>query len=207
MEKRGCFEPVNEGRAEIEVKKSRFLGHAIRVVTVEEARRAVEDEGAGHPHARHVVYAFIVGGLGSETSGMSDDGEPKKTAGRPVLEVLKGRGASNILLTVTRYFGGTKLGTGGLVRAYTECAQETLRNTELRQVILSVEFSLRLPYENYDMLRRMLLAHEAVILGEEFGDEVHIRATVREESISAVQAEAQNITRGRCEFITIEETT
>lgn len=107
--------------AEIEEKKSRFIAQLCHVETEEEALTFLEEIRVEHRMARHNVYAYIIHGEGaSERVRYSDDGEPQKTAGLPTLEALKHAGLSDVIVVVTRYFGGTLLGTGGLVRAYTQ---------------------------------------------------------------------------------------
>ena len=112
-------------QTETVVKGSRFLAEAIPCQKQEEARAILKAQKEKYSDATHVVHAFVLGKAG-EVMGMSDDGEPGGTAGRPVLDVLKGSGATDIMLTVTRWFGGTLLGTGGLVKAYGGAAKELL---------------------------------------------------------------------------------
>ncbi|HSG29611.1 MAG TPA: YigZ family protein, partial [Candidatus Krumholzibacterium sp.] len=128
---------IPEGRFECEmtVRNSKFIGLGVPVSDPEEAREIIRDTRETHPGCSHVVYAFITGGARTEVSGMSDDGEPKGTAGRPVMEILKGSGIVDVLLMVVRYFGGTKLGTGGLVKAYGDCAREVVEGLPVRPLI------------------------------------------------------------------------
>jgi uncharacterized YigZ family protein len=112
-------------KAEITVKRSRFLAEIFPVATPEEARSKIKAQKSAHKGSSHVVHAFITGPQG-EIRGMSDNGEPPGTAARPVMDRLVGRRLTNILLTVTRWFGGTKLGTGGLVKAYGAAADLVL---------------------------------------------------------------------------------
>jgi uncharacterized YigZ family protein len=191
------FEPSLENHAEIEIKKSRFIGTVRRARTAEEARDLVRGERALHPDARHVVYAFLIGGPKSETAGMSDDGEPKGTAGRPVLEVLRGSGVRNALVTVTRYFGGTKLGTGGLVRAYTEGARAALRDLPVTRCAVRRSCFLTLPYEYYEPVRRLLEARGAEAGEEIFGETVSLRFSVEEGAVEELEGEIRDLTRGR----------
>ena len=124
------YQPTSSARTEHIDRKSRFIAIAERIETAAEAKNYIQILRKQNPDASHVVYAFRVGGLSRDEYGMNDDGEPKGTAGRPVLEVLRGSSVTNVVIAVVRYFGGTKLGTGGLVRAYTSAAQgvlETLR--------------------------------------------------------------------------------
>lgn len=113
-----------EYQSEIVIERSRFLGYARRVETQEEAQEYIKAIRQKHSDARHVVYAYRLFGNSKST----DDGEPSGTAGRPILEYLGHKGIYNVVMVVVRYFGGIKLGTGGLVRAYTNSAMETLSN-------------------------------------------------------------------------------
>ena len=121
-----AYEIVYEGGSgEIVEKKSRFIAHVFPVDSEEEAQNHIEDIRKQYWDARHNCHAFVIGEH-NEISRCSDDGEPSGTAGRPILEVLTGQGIHNALVVVTRYFGGTLLGTGGLVRAYSQAAQAGL---------------------------------------------------------------------------------
>ena len=117
---------VEAGQDEITEKKSRFIGYAMPVESEEEALAAVEKIKKKHYDARHNCYAFSIGTGPQPLLRFSDDGEPQGTAGKPILEVIGGSGVRNVCIVVTRYFGGTLLGTGGLVRAYTEAAKAAL---------------------------------------------------------------------------------
>ncbi len=191
------FEPASDGRVEIEVKKSRFIGTVRRVSGTEEAKILVRAERDLHPGARHVVFAFIIGDPNSETAGMSDDGEPKGTAGRPVLEVLKGSGVRNALVTVTRYFGGIKLGTGGLVRAYTECAREALRNTPVREVRQEKRYRIAVPYDCFENVKHVLRPPDCRIECENFGETPVLVVSVAEEKAEEIAAAVRDASRGR----------
>ena len=113
--------------AELMIKGSRFLAELTPVESHAEARETLKAFKQKYADATHVCHAFVAG-LGREIMGMSDDGEPSGTAGRPMLDVVKGRNVTNLLLTVTRWFGGTLLGTGGLVKAYGDSAKLVLDN-------------------------------------------------------------------------------
>ena len=193
-------EPAGEGYAELEVKRSRFLGRARRIQSPQEARDWVAKEREVHPGARHVVHAFLVGPPNSEVAGMHDDGEPKGTAGRPVLDAIRASGIRNVLVTVTRYFGGTKLGTGGLVRAYGDCARLSLENTPTVDVRPEIAFRVWLPYEFYDGLVRMLETWKCRREQEEFQEEVSLVVHLPEDRYEEYLEGIQNLTRGRCQI-------
>ena len=143
---------LEESKAEIVIKNSRFISEVFPVETQAQAREKLHEVKQKYFDATHVVHAFSVG-LKSETFGMSDDGEPSGTAGRPVLDVLKGSGITNILLTVTRYFGGTLLGTGGLVHAYSESAKEVLSICKAEPYVEKSSFSFSCGYDLYQTVK------------------------------------------------------
>ena len=118
------------GTSEVVVKKSRFLGITFPVSTPEEAAEQIAGIRKKYYDARHNCYAYRLEGA----EKFSDDGEPSQTAGKPMLDVLAGAGLVGALVVVTRYFGGTLLGTGGLVRAYTEAAQEAVKNSKITEI-------------------------------------------------------------------------
>src|SRR3954468_24634252 len=118
--------PAGPARTEIRASNSRFIANVAPAATVEAARAFIAEVRAEMPDATHHVYAYIVGHGATTTLGMSDDGEPAGTAGRPVMAVLRGSGLGDTALVVTRYFGGTLLGTGGLVHAYGDAAKAVL---------------------------------------------------------------------------------
>ena len=136
--------PLESRTLELFVKRSRFIAKAEKVSSPEEVKPLVRRRREEHPGCSHVVWAFVTGPPKSRTMGLSDDGEPKGTAGRPVLEVLKGSGITDTLVTVVRFFGGTKLGTGGLVRAYSDAARGVLENIPTEELIPGPATSCRL---------------------------------------------------------------
>ena len=154
-------------RAELVIRKSRFLAEADPVDSAEAARDLWRERKRIHIGCNHVVMAFICGPQGG-VMGCSDDGEPSGTAGRPALEVLKGSGITNVLLTVTRWFGGIKLGTGGLVRAYPECAQTALADPPVAELVPLTRFTLVLSYLHYETVRRRFPDYAAEVTGEEY---------------------------------------
>ena len=181
--------------AEIVVRKSRFLAEATPVDSAEAARDLQRERKRIYADANHVVFAFICGPQGG-VMGCSDDGEPSGTAGRPVLEVLKGSGITNVLLTVTRWFGGTLLGTGGLVRAYTESAQLVLADAPVAELVPLTRFTLALSYIHYETVRRRLPEFAAEITGEEFSAEVTLSGVLPSEKFESFSAMVRDLTNG-----------
>jgi len=159
--------------SELEIKHSRFLAEIFPVSSQDGARALLKEQKSKYADASHVAHAFVIGRAG-EILGCSDDGEPPGTAGRPVLEVLKGSGTTNILLTVTRWFGGSLLGTGGLVKAYTDAAKAVLALASVEALVEMREFSLAISYESYDGFRRECGSRKVELLSEVFGTGVEI---------------------------------
>ena len=166
---------------ELIIKKSRFLAEAFPITKADEARQILKEQREKHKGARHVVHAFIVGSNG-EIQGSSDDGEPKGTAGHPSLAVLQYQKATNIMLTTTRWFGGILLGTGGLVRAYTESAKELLALATLQEIKRKICFSIKCTYPQSNQLRYLLETKDIAILSAEYGESVIFSVSVLEEN-------------------------
>ena len=171
-----------EGRAvaEIEEKKSRFIASLAHVETEEEALAFLEEIRAANRMARHNVYAYILREGGAGAAGRvrySDDGEPQKTAGLPTLEVLQHAGLTDVACVVTRYFGGVLLGTGGLVRAYTQATQAGIDAAQLVVVSRCVDLRIRIAYPRYELLMHLAADHGAKVLSSDFADAVtlHLR--------------------------------
>lgn len=146
---------ISEGQDEIVEKKSRFIGYAVPVSTEDEAYAFVEKIKKKHYDARHNCFAFAIG---SENTLLrfSDDGEPQGTAGKPILEVITGNQVVNICIVVTRYFGGTLLGTGGLVRAYTEAAKLALTDAGIHTMQLMQMVSITTNYNDSGKVQYLL---------------------------------------------------
>lgn len=179
--------PHGEAVTRLVVKNSRFIGRAVCTTSVAEAKAYIQATGAAEPGCTHVVYGYILGSGNSVTCGMSDAGEPPGTAGRPLLEVLKGSGLGDITLVVVRYFGGTKLGTGGLVKAYTETAQETLKLVKRVQKIKKICLEVTFPYELYNQFERILTESGGEILSRDFNTDVYCKLEVPENNYSFLE--------------------
>ncbi len=169
--------PSGPGESEFQEKKSRFISLCLPVDDAEQVRGLLKETRNAHPQSRHVVWAYIIGDARS-VFGMSDDGEPHGTAGKPVLEVLKGSGMTNILILVIRYFGGIKLGTGGLVSAYTRAARDVLETVEPLEKISRTECSLVCPYSLYEQIKKTLLSSEGIIVNEDFETDVTMEFSI-----------------------------
>ena len=189
---------------ELNVKNSRFLAEAFFVENAEAAREKLREQKARYADASHVVHAFVVGPEGN-VMGCSDDGEPSGTSGRPTLEVLKGSGVTNVILTVTRWFGGTKLGTGGLVKAYTESAQGVVALMRTHELVAMSSFALDVPYGLYEQVKKLLASSGAEALAETFGEEVVLSGRLREAEMEKLAVQLRDMSRGRIQLKTEED--
>ena len=183
--------PAEPVRTEIVIKKSRFISTAQLATSVQEARAVIAGLREEMPDANHHVYAFRVGFGKSVTEGMSDDGEPTGTSGPPTLAVLRGSGVGDIALVTTRYFGGTKLGTGGLVRAYTESAQAALSMLKTELKVEKRVIGLEMPYSLYNIVKRLIATYRGEIQEEEFAAQVLIIARFAVDDLAAFSEDLQ----------------
>jgi uncharacterized YigZ family protein len=186
--------PLRPAQYNLEVKKSRFIALAYPCPNLAEIKKLVAETKNQHPEANHVVHAAVTGQNGDEFS-CSDDHEPKNTAGRPILEVLKGSGVTNIVILVIRYFGGTLLGTGGLVKAYAESAKKVLEILETEELIEKCSFSLSTSYDLFEPVKKALLSLDCSITEEQFESAVTIAGTVpvaRKTEVESLVTETSN---------------
>ncbi len=185
--------------AEITVKRSRFIAEAFPVTSLEEVRERVNETRRRYSDATHVVHAAVVGKSGTLYSS-SDDREPKNTAGRPALEVLKGSGITNICICIIRYFGGTLLGTGGLVKAYGDSAKEVLKAVETEELVDYTPFSLTLQYDLYTPLKAVIEKYGCTGLSEEFDTAVRIKGALPAPDIEGFRKEIGDWGQGRIQL-------
>lgn len=163
-------------RSEIEIKRSRFIASLARTDSEEAAREFIAQIRREFPDARHHCTAFIIHqDTGPDTARSSDDGEPAGTAGGPMLKVLTESGLTNVTCVVTRYFGGTKLGTGGLVRAYSEAVQQVLKNAQAVRLITQPSYQLHLPIGEAGKIEAKLTQSGYQILTRHFAQEATLR--------------------------------
>ena len=197
--------PIGRHRTEIIVLRSRFISTAEHTPTVESAKEFLADQRQEFPDASHHVHAFVVGYGASVTLGTSDDGEPVGTAGRPTLTVLQNAGVGDICVVTTRYFGGTKLGTGGLVKAYTESCQRVLEDLPTQEKVERLRARTRIPYSLYERFRRLLKAPDVTILQEEFEGDVTLHLEVVEELVESLAQQVADMTAGQGVFEVLDE--
>ena len=183
---------LERAESKIIVKKSRFIAIALKAESLEKVKDIVKEIRAEHPKANHVVHAAVIGKNGTLYSS-SDDKEPKNTAGRPALEVLKGSGITNIIVCIIRYFGGTLLGTGGLVKAYGDAVKSVLEKVKTEEMKDKETISLRFSYEYYTLLKRLFEKNSVTIDAEDFNTDISITLTIDKEKKDLFVTEARDI--------------
>jgi uncharacterized YigZ family protein len=191
--------PIPAGRVRVEevILRSRFITTLAPAATVEEARAFVAEIRAQFSDATHNCYAYLVGPPGSSAQvGMSDDGEPGGTAGRPMLAVLAGSGVGDIAAVVTRYFGGAKLGTGGLVRAYSGGVKLALTELQVTEKVATVILDAHGPYSWITPVARLLPDFEAEVSDQEFAADVTWRLRVPVERAQGLAAALVELSHG-----------
>lgn len=184
-----------ESHVEFEEKRSIFLGHAVRTDTEEEAQAFVKKLKKQYRDATHNVFAYTM--CGDVIARYSDDGEPQGTAGMPVLDVIRKSGVQNVCVTVTRYFGGTLLGAGGLVRAYSRAASLALEAGGIVTYERYTEYELRCGYSEYQKYQIFLNESGAVVDTTDFGADVLIRFAVKNTQKEGVCAKIVEIGYGK----------
>lgn len=182
--------PAETARTDLRVKNSHFIATAGHADSVEAARAFIEAIRAEFPDAAHHVYAYSVGYGASVTEGFTDDGEPPGTAGRPTLAVLRGADLGDVVVVTTRYFGGTKLGTGGLVRAYSDAAKAVLAILPRTERVERRRVRLTMPYSLYERARQMIADAEGHIEEETFTADVTLVVSLPLERLAPFEAEA-----------------
>lgn len=190
--------PAAAVRVEEESKRSRFITTVAHTPTLDAAREFVASIRSEFADASHNCWAYVVGPPGSTSQiGMSDDGEPHGSAGRPMLTVLLHAGIGDIAAVVTRYFGGTLLGVGGLVRAYSGGVQLALANLPTIERVPAVQLDILLDYAAVTPFQRLLPAYEATVLAQEFGVDASFRITLPLSQADAFRTAIIDMTHGQ----------
>ncbi len=188
--------PSKETQVETHVVNSHFIASLAPAFSVEEARAFIDRIKTKYPDATHHVPAYIIGHGASVTAHCNDDGEPSGTAGKPALAVLRGSDLGDVVVVVTRYFGGTKLGKGGLVRAYSDAVRAVLEQTPRACKVNTDRLKLRLPYPLFERVRLLIQAHNAVTLEEEFGVQVLVDLRIASKKQPSFSAAIQELSAG-----------
>ncbi|NNM54082.1 MAG: YigZ family protein [Spirochaetales bacterium] len=187
-------------RTELVIQKSRFLGILLPCQDAAEARERLRTLKSEYRDATHVVHAFICGSESSQTMGCSDDGEPSGTAGRPVLEVLKGEIVSNVFLAVIRWFGGVKLGTGGLSRAYAMTAKAVIAQALWVPLVQWKTVVVQVPFAEEGRVRRVLERFGVTRINQSYPDGPHLTFDVSEELYLDIEAAITAETQGQAQW-------
>ena len=182
------------------IKGSRFLSELIPCESQAQARDILKAQKEKYADATHVVHAFIVG-KNAEVMGMSDDGEPSGTAGRPTLDVLKGRNCTNLIVTITRWFGATLLGTGGLVKAYGNGAKQVLEaaaaQNAFEELIEKTDFIFSTDYSLYKLLKNNFVNYQLYNISEDFGTEITISGQIKADQYNDFAKLLLNLSNGK----------
>ena len=197
--------PLEPVQTEILVVNSRFITDLEYAGSVEEARAHLARVRGHHPTATHNVPAFIIGHGNSIITHCSDDGEPSGTAGRPALAVLQGSGLGDVSVVVTRYFGGTLLGTGGLVRAYGDAVREVLKGVKFAALLPTTTLMFVTPYRLYDQVLRLIEAHNGQVLDTAFLEEITVTVRFTDEEVEAFSGQLGNLSAGQVMPIMVEQ--
>ena len=183
--------------AEIVEKRSKFISNLYYVETVEQAENKLKEIKKRYNDARHNCFAYRVCEKNTIVERASDDGEPSGTAGKPILEVISGSGIHNIVVVVTRYFGGTLLGTGGLVRAYTDATRAGIENSDIVEKIPGRRVDIAMDYTDLGKLQYMLAQNEVLTEDTEYTDKVIIHALFPESDKEKLKKKITEATSGR----------
>ena len=189
--------PAGEAEVELQIKNSRFIGRAGYAPSVNTAKAFIAQIKTEHPACNHAVYAFAVGHGATVTHGMSDAGEPSGTAGRPALAVVKGSDLGDVTVVIVRYFGGTKLGTGGLVKAYTETAQLALAELPITEKVERQSVLVAVPYPLYEQTRRLVDTHNGRVDDEEFTTDITLTLNFIVDDLPAFEAKLAELSAGQ----------
>lgn len=197
--------PLEAVEKEILVVNSRFIASLSPAKSVEGARAFVNEIKQRYPDASHHVPAFVIGHGKSIITHCTDDGEPSGTAGRPALAVLQGSGLGDVVVVVTRYFGGTKLGTGGLVKAYGDAVREVLKGVKFAVLVPTTTLMFVLPYRLYDQVVRLIETYVGQMIDTEFMEEIIVTVRFKDEVVEAFTNDLGNLSSGQVEPIIIEQ--
>ncbi len=192
------------GESEIIINKSRFIGYAKPVEDEEEALKFIEEISTKHRDATHNVYAYALG-QNSNIQRFSDDGEPSGTAGIPALEVIKKENLRNVVVVITRYFGGIKLGAGGLIRAYTKGAKIGIEAGIIVDMILHKKIKIRIDYTSYGKVENYILSEDYILDESVYDDKVNIFILVNEKMEDEFISMITDLTSGEAIFENIGE--
>ncbi|MDR1699979.1 MAG: YigZ family protein [Lachnoclostridium sp.] len=199
-----CLVLYQGGSSEITHKKSRFIADVFPVHSSEEAVAYIDKVRKKHYDARHHCFAYAIG-ENNKTIRSSDDGEPSGTAGRPILDVIQGANIQDVLIVVTRYFGGTLLGTGGLVRAYSEAAKEGLKNSITMERFKGVKVDIITDYHGVGKLQFLISALNITEIESKYEEFVTVTLLVPEENLQGFKGEVTESSGGKAKINELDQ--
>lgn len=191
--------PAQVHQVELEIKRSKFLTFAAPAAGRQEADDFIRTLRGQHPQANHVCWAYIAGDPNTTIRSMSDDGEPSGTAGMPMLKVLEYSGYGDIVVAVVRYFGGTKLGTGGLQRAYSDAVSLVLKDLPMQLKVSRTNLKLTYDYTHDGSISRLLARYDVVDIDSNYAQQVTLSIAIASNDLSTFKTELTNITAGNVE--------
>ncbi len=187
--------------ASMKVRGSTFLAEVSPVPSPEEAERFVHDRSKKYHDASHHCFAYRTGVGDRAIYRYHDDGEPSGTAGKPIFQALCGRGLTDLVVVVIRYFGGTKLGTGGLARAYADAASAVLDRCRVETRVLYQTIEIRFPYDATSALMRLIGQAQGRILDTQYDAETRIRVDIRLREVASFREKVVDATRGKAHIL------
>ena len=197
--------PAESLRCEIEVKRSRFITTIEATDTTAAALTFISRIKQEFPDASHNCWAYLIGPPGStDRIGLSDDGEPHGVAGKPMLTTIQHSNIGDIAVVVTRYFGGTKLGKGGMVKAYTQAVKTALEQLKTAEKIAWVKLSIKVNYQLLDSIERLLPEFEAELTDKQFAEQICLALKVPAESLTDLRTRLTDLSSGQIEFPKLE---
>ena len=195
----GYYIVETQGIGEIVEKKSKFIARVLPIESEEQALQYIEEIKKKFWDARHNCFAYVLG-ENQDIQRFSDDGEPQGTAGKPILEVLLNHDIHNTLIVVTRYFGGTLLGTGGLVRAYGQSSKAGLENAEIKEVCAGIRVDIRVDYNSIGKIKYILAQMGISPDEEQYTDSVNITVSIKTGDYPELKTKIADATGGRAVF-------
>lgn len=189
------FKTISENKVQAEIveKKSKFIANLFYVETVEEAEKKVKEIKKKYYDARHNCFAYSIFTKEGIINRFSDDGEPSGTAGAPMLNILTSKNLSNVLVVVTRYFGGILLGTGGLVRAYTGAMQEALSKVKEIERQLGLEAKFEIAYPDFEKLKYYLKQKEITIIDSEYSENINVIVEITQDRLDEIEKQKNEL--------------
>ena len=192
-------------QVELEVKRSKFLTFAAPASTREEADNFIRSLRNQHPRANHVCWAYIAGAPNTTIRSMSDDGEPSGTAGMPMLKILEYSGCGDIVVAIVRYFGGTKLGTGGLQRAYSDAVTLVLTDLPMKLKVDRTSLQLAYDYSHDGIISQLLERYDIEDIDPSYTHQVTLSLAIASSELNTFKTELTNITAGNVKVFLVDK--